>query len=295
MILRFGILISCLFIIATSACAGGPSKEFLEASAACSKGEQRVCSTLKETYWAQTRTENINASPFSKTPMAEEMRKKWNGENKFPDTPYKDMLKALEDACDANVAEACRYAADLYSHNGGTLDINHIDLLEDDDIALTYQIRACDLGDLFSCIGVLREYDCCSGLNVEKVSDEFLRTLKTRRGLIQAFFQEECDAGDDWMCYALGRTYGIFKMSFLERLNLTSDRPKSMKLMTDSCNKSVAAACAFLADLYSDGEYFEVDLDTAASFYTKACQAHEANPRLFDRSGQWHCKSNGYP
>lgn len=259
------------------------SETLLETQTACTSGDYQACELIEESYWAKVRHLNLEAFKKECATAAKEnddaeaicgFADHYNflKEDRFPSDGHLRLRHAIESACDTGYAEACRKTADIYSHEGGSIDINHIDIFRDDAAALELRMRACDLGDYWSCLKIGHEYYSGRGIGRSRMTPDQVEMYADRRGKIQAFFRDRCDREDGLSCYNLAKTHGHFGHAHLKPFGIEPDLEKALTLLERGCKLESWDACLFAGELYLEGEDVPQDIAVADTYLGRGCE-----------------------
>ncbi|WP_300377982.1 tetratricopeptide repeat protein [Henriciella sp.] len=258
------------------------SDALLTSEAACAAEDLQACDRLEEAYWAKVR--HLNLVAF-KEDCAEEAKLNTDvksvcrladmynflKEDWFPSDGHLRLRRAMEAACKASYAEACRKLADIYSHERGSIDINHIEIFRDDEAALELRMKACDLGDYWSCKSVGYQYFDGRGLNESRLTPEVVELYAERRRKIRGFFETKCDESDGLSCYNLAIAYGHFGHAHLKPFGVEADIPRALDLLEQGCSLNDWDSCLRAGQLYLEGEDVSEDRALADDYLRRGC------------------------
>jgi TPR repeat protein len=157
-------------------------------------------------------------------------------------TLFARYRRAVEAACEANVAEACGIIGGDYASesSGFPKDVN---------AAVTFSKKACDLGNVFACAN--------TAYYLEKAGDA---------NAAVAFFDRACEAGDSTVCLNL-----VFRVQDKKLVRPHEDlerwKAKAFALDEAECNGGKGSACTLMATL---------DSPRKEAFSAKAARIYEA-------------------
>lgn len=210
---------------------------------------------------------------------------------------WADNALVLEEKCEANDAEACfklekfKKACDLGLAKACVKRAKQG--FSDDKY---YYTKACDLGDMEGCDGMLarmsREGEegekkielfkkYCLNDAVESICLRAAKNYDDRSEFMQKYLEirsKKCDEGEVEECAELGKTYlsGVLDGNWLGGISVDKNPTKAREFFQKACDAGNQNACPRLGELYAE-EAKNIGKDKGKELYQKACDLGSAN------------------